>query len=129
MWLGQPVRDLRRRRGDPQRPLDELASEIGVRKADVRTVIHLALPGSVEGYYQELGRAGRDGLPARAILLYSWVDRRTHEFFHERDYPPASVLQQLHRVLTDDPQKRRTWCDAAEADYRAVCAAAPRLRC
>jgi DNA topoisomerase-3 len=58
-------------------------------------VIHLALPGTVEGYYQEIGRAGRDGLPARALLCYSWGDRKMHESFLERDYPETSVLEGL----------------------------------
>ncbi len=79
---------------------------MGIDKADVRTVIHAALPGTLEGYYQEIGRAGRDGLPSRAILLYSYADRRTHEFFFERDYPETELLKRIYSKCSDEPRHR-----------------------
>lgn len=72
-----------------------IAFGMGVDKADVRTVVHTALPSSIEGYYQEIGRAGRDGEPARAVLLHAWSDVRTQQFFLERSYPQVEVLERL----------------------------------
>ena len=84
---------------------------MGVDKEDVRAVVHWDIPGTVEAYYQEIGRAGRDGLPSRVVLLYNPSDRRTQEFFIKMGHPPVehvrSVYDRLLRERTNPVFIRR----------------------
>lgn len=96
---------------------------MGIDRADVRFVAHFEVPGSVEAYYQEAGRAGRDGDDAYCELLFNHADLRTQEFFIEGVNPGVPLIVELYELL-------RKHCSAESHDVAwSLEEVAERLKC
>ncbi len=86
-------------RGEAQVVVATNAFGLGINKKDIRFVIHHDLPGTVEAYYQEAGRAGRDGLPSFCLLFYHQQDRYLREFFIKGDNPEPRMIVEIYDFL------------------------------
>lgn len=87
---------------------------MGVDRSDVRAVVHADLPRTIEGYYQEVGRAGRDREPAQCLLLFNANDTRVHEFLIDQSCPSPGAIDQVWRLVRSVAMERPVPMDSLE---------------
>ena len=96
-------------RGDLRVMVATNAFGLGIDRAGVRAVLHDQMPGGLDAYYQEAGRAGRDGQPARCVLFYLQKDKAIQSFFLAGRYPTLDDVQAVHARLVEAPPDDAAW--------------------